>query len=223
MAKEIKNEQAEAVVEAVSKTERFFQENGKRLAIISAVFVALCVVVFCWFKFAYQPKVAEAQGQMAIAEQNFRAGNYEVALNGDGNALGFVHHTVLGNQRMPRLLQTDDAPVVDDGLGGAHGVRQIRLGENQAELRQIVVAADDGIREVARVGGQLKEDALNFLLLLVFQQLDVVIRLHHAHRLNKHRLAAGGGVVHQSGDVVAALRANGHNIPAVALGNDGVL
>ena len=27
---------------------------------------------------------------MAIAEQNFRAGNYEVALNGDGNALGFV-------------------------------------------------------------------------------------------------------------------------------------
>ena len=90
MAKEIKNEQAEAVVEAVSKTERFFQENGKRLAIISAVFVALCVVVFCWFKFAYQPKVAEAQGQMAIAEQNFRAGNYEVALNGDGNALGFV-------------------------------------------------------------------------------------------------------------------------------------
>ena len=90
MAKEIKNEQAEAVVEAVSKTERFFQENGKRLTIISAVFVALCVVVFCWFKFAYQPKVAEAQGQMAIAEQNFRAGNYEVALNGDGNALGFV-------------------------------------------------------------------------------------------------------------------------------------
>ena len=90
MAKEIKNEQAEAVVEAVSKTEKFFQENGKRLAIISAVIVVLCVVVFCWFKFAYQPKVAEAQGQMAVAEQNFRAGNYEVALNGDGNALGFV-------------------------------------------------------------------------------------------------------------------------------------
>ena len=32
MAKEIKNEKAEAVVEAVSKTEQFFEENGKKLA-----------------------------------------------------------------------------------------------------------------------------------------------------------------------------------------------
>jgi tetratricopeptide (TPR) repeat protein len=90
MAKEIKNENAEAVVEAVSKTEKFFQENGKLLAIISAAFVVVCAIVFCWFKFAYQPKVAEAQGQMAVAEQSFRAADYELALNGDGNALGFA-------------------------------------------------------------------------------------------------------------------------------------
>ena len=47
------------------------------------------IVVFCWFKFAYQPAVAEAQGQMAAAEQNFIAADYELALNGDGNVLGF--------------------------------------------------------------------------------------------------------------------------------------
>ena len=90
MAKEIRNENAEAVVEAVSKTEKFFQENGKLIAYIFGAFVAVCVIAFCWFKFAYQPKVNEAQGQMAVAEQNFRAADYEVALNGDGNALGFV-------------------------------------------------------------------------------------------------------------------------------------
>ena len=90
MAKEIKKENAEAVVEAVSKTEKFFQENGKLLAYICAAFVVVCAIVFCWFKFAYQPKVNEAQGQMAAAEQNFRAADYELALNGDGNALGFV-------------------------------------------------------------------------------------------------------------------------------------
>ena len=90
MAKEMKHENAEAVVEAVSKTEKFFQENGKLIAYIFGAFVAVCVIVFCWFKFAYQPKVNEAQGQMAVAEQNFRAADYEVALNGDGNALGFV-------------------------------------------------------------------------------------------------------------------------------------
>ena len=90
MAKEIKKENAEAVVEAVSKAEKFFQENGKLLSYICAGFIVLCVIVFCWFKFIHQPKVAEAQGQMAVAEQTFRTGDYEVALNGDGNALGFV-------------------------------------------------------------------------------------------------------------------------------------
>ena len=90
MAKEIKNENAEAVVEAVSKTEKFFEENGKLISIICAGFVVACAIVFCWFKFAYQPKVNEAQGQMAVAEQNFRYADYELALNGDGNALGFA-------------------------------------------------------------------------------------------------------------------------------------
>ncbi|MBQ8422365.1 MAG: tetratricopeptide repeat protein [Bacteroidales bacterium] len=90
MAKEIKNENAEAVVEAVSKTEQFFEKNGKLLTIILVAVVVIAAGIFCWYKFAYQPKVVEAQGQMAVAEQNFRAGDYDLALNGDGNDLGFV-------------------------------------------------------------------------------------------------------------------------------------
>ena len=90
MAKEIKNQNAEAVVEAVSKTEKFFNENGKLLSIIAVAVVVIAAGIFCWFKFAYQPKVEEAQGQMAYAEQNFRAGDFELALNGDGNVLGFA-------------------------------------------------------------------------------------------------------------------------------------
>ncbi|MBO5499874.1 MAG: tetratricopeptide repeat protein [Bacteroidales bacterium] len=90
MAKEIKNENAEAVVEAVSKTEQFFEKNGKLLTIICVAVVVACAGVFCWYKFVHQPKVTEAQGQMALAEENFRNGEYELALNGDGNVLGFV-------------------------------------------------------------------------------------------------------------------------------------
>ena len=90
MAKEIRNENAEAVVEAVSKTEQFFEKNGKMITYICVGVVVLCAAIFCWYKFVQQPKVAEAQGQMALAEANFRAADYEVALNGDGNVLGFV-------------------------------------------------------------------------------------------------------------------------------------
>ena len=90
MSKEIKNENAAAVAEAVSKTEKFFNENGKLLSIIAAAVVVVAAGIFCGYKFVYQPAQAEAQGQMAVAEQNFRAGDYEVALNGDGNVLGFA-------------------------------------------------------------------------------------------------------------------------------------
>ena len=90
MSKEIKNENAAAVAEAVSKTEKFFNENGKLLSIIAAAIVVVAAGIFCGYKFVYQPAQAEAQGQMALAEANFRAGDFELALNGDGNVLGFA-------------------------------------------------------------------------------------------------------------------------------------
>ena len=124
---------------------------------------------------------------------------------------------------MTRLTDVDDAPVVEHGTRRAHFIRQIRLGKYQAQLREVLIAADDGIRELARVGGKLKQDALDLLLLLALEDADVVVRLHDAHRLDKDRLTARGAVVHQSGDVVAALGLDGHDVPAVALGDDGVL
>ena len=90
MAKEIKNENAEAVVEAVSKTEKFFHENGKLLSIIAIAVIVVAAGIFCYQKYALQPAQAEAQGQMAYAEEAFRTGDFELALNGDGNVLGFA-------------------------------------------------------------------------------------------------------------------------------------
>lgn len=90
MAKEIKNENVESVVEAVSRTEQFFNKNGKVISIVVIALLALGAAFFAWYKFAYQPAKAEAQGQMAFAEENFRSANYELALNGDGNVLGFA-------------------------------------------------------------------------------------------------------------------------------------
>ena len=42
-----------------------------------------------FYKFYYQPKTKEAAAQMFPAEANFRNGEYDLALNGDGNVLGF--------------------------------------------------------------------------------------------------------------------------------------
>lgn len=85
-----KKENAEQIAAAVSKTDLFFTNNRKVIISVLSAAVIIGVAVFCYVRFAYQPKVVEAQAQMAPAENSFQAGNYEVALNGDGNALGFV-------------------------------------------------------------------------------------------------------------------------------------
>jgi len=90
MANEIKKENPQAVAEAVSKTDLFFKENSKTIITVVVALLVVAAGIFCYVKFAYQPKVAEAQEQTFPAEALFRASDYDAALNGDGNALGFA-------------------------------------------------------------------------------------------------------------------------------------
>lgn len=86
--KEILNQQN---IEAkVSATDQFLKENKKTIwgVIIAVVVIGLAILGF--YKFIHQPKCAEAMQAAYIAEQNFQAGEYELALNGDGNVLGFA-------------------------------------------------------------------------------------------------------------------------------------
>lgn len=88
MAKEVKNEN-EVVVSAVTRAEQFLNDNKKTIWGIIAAAVVIAGASYLYYKFAYQPKKAEALEQMYKAEASFRAGNYDIALNGDGNDLGF--------------------------------------------------------------------------------------------------------------------------------------
>lgn len=88
MAKEVKKEN-EAVVTAVNKVELFLEENKKTIWGIIAAIAVIAGASYLYYKFAYLPGKAEAQAQMYKAEATFRDGNYELALNGDGNVLGF--------------------------------------------------------------------------------------------------------------------------------------
>ncbi len=92
MAKKVKEEEIrqQNVAEAVSKTEEFFNKNSKYIyGCITAVLV-IALLVICYNRFILQPKKAEAMEQMVQAETWFAQGDYETALNGDGNFLGFL-------------------------------------------------------------------------------------------------------------------------------------
>ena len=80
----------EAIQQTVSKTDEFFKKNKKALWAIAIAVIVIALAILGYQKFIYQPKCAEAMQQCYPAEMNFQAGEYELALNGDGNVLGFA-------------------------------------------------------------------------------------------------------------------------------------
>ena len=84
-----KETQQEQVATTVNGVEEFFKNNQKW---IEWALIVLLLIIFGFFalnRWVITPAKVEAQGQMFPAEQAFRNGNFETALNGDGNALGF--------------------------------------------------------------------------------------------------------------------------------------
>ncbi len=77
------------VEEALSKTEKFFETYKNHIVYGSIAIVAVVAAVLLFHHFVTVPAQQEAMAQTFTAEQYFRAGEFDKALNGDGNALGF--------------------------------------------------------------------------------------------------------------------------------------
>ncbi len=77
------------VGEALSKTEKFFTTYKNHIVYGSAAIVAVVAAIMLFHNFVTLPAQQEAMAQTFTAEQYFRNGEYEKALDGDGNALGF--------------------------------------------------------------------------------------------------------------------------------------
>ena len=141
------------------------------------------------------------------------------------NAQGHIHRDDLlrVNERMPGPDQLDLPVTGDLRHRSLHLVCQTALGKVEIQLYQHLIAAADGLSIAAHRSGQLIEDAIDLLLLLAFQDLDLVIGFHHRHGLDEHGSAAGRGVMHQTLDLAAVLGLDRHHIPSVPHGDDGIL
>lgn len=91
MAKKTKEEEVrqQNVAEAVSKTDQFFKENANLIYGCVAAVLVIALAALAYTRFYLQPKRAEAEKEMVRAEQWFAQGEYQLALEGDGNDLGF--------------------------------------------------------------------------------------------------------------------------------------
>jgi len=75
---------------ALTKTERFIEENQKPITYAVGAVIILVVAYLSFSKFYLQPRQEEAQSQMFMAESYFEKDSFNLAINGDGNYLGFL-------------------------------------------------------------------------------------------------------------------------------------
>ena len=80
----------ENLEQTVSATEQFYNDNKKVIWGVVAAVLVIGLGILAYSKFIYQPKCVEAMQQAYPAETSFQEGEYELALNGDGNVLGFA-------------------------------------------------------------------------------------------------------------------------------------
>lgn len=90
MSKNIKHhDPEESVGEALNQTEHFVERYKKPLLYAVIAILAVTAIGFAYQHLYRKPRIHEAMAQTFVAEQYFRADSFALALNGDGNSLGF--------------------------------------------------------------------------------------------------------------------------------------
>ena len=151
---------------ALTRTEQFVEDNQKLITYIIGAIIVIAVGYLGLSKFIIQPRETDAQSQMFMAENYFEKDSFNLALNGDGNYLGFLDiiddYSMTKSSRLARfyagvsylrLGEYEDAinylgrfktkdillgPVKEGSMGDAY----LQLGEKDKALRHYTNAAD---------------------------------------------------------------------------------
>lgn len=93
MAKNETRAQEVAVAEAVSRTETFFENNGKKVVIALVVLVLIVAAGYAYKKLVIDRNAERAAELIVEAQYNFEGAtpDYSLALNGDDNVAGFLN------------------------------------------------------------------------------------------------------------------------------------
>lgn len=94
MAKKHQEEEKDELIvdveEVYSKTEDFINTNQNLIMGVVGGIIAVVVAIYAYNRVYLEPLEEEAHGQMFMAEQYFQKDSFDLALNGDGNYLGFI-------------------------------------------------------------------------------------------------------------------------------------
>ncbi|HIG32491.1 MAG TPA: tetratricopeptide repeat protein [Flavobacteriales bacterium] len=84
------DDQFAQIEETLSKTEQYIENNQENLVKIVGAIVVVIALFIGYQKFYIAPMEKEAQAEMFMAEIYFQKDSFNLALNGDGQYLGFI-------------------------------------------------------------------------------------------------------------------------------------
>ena len=84
------DDQFAQVENALSKTEQYIEDNQNKLMKIVAAVVGVIALFIAYQNLYLEPQALEAQSEMFNAEIYFEKDSFNLALNGDGQYLGFI-------------------------------------------------------------------------------------------------------------------------------------
>lgn len=88
--KSTQHDNVQDIESALTRTEQFIEDNQKLITYIVGGIVIVAAAFLGLNKFILQPREKEAQSQMFMAENYFEKDSFNLAINGDGNYLGFL-------------------------------------------------------------------------------------------------------------------------------------
>lgn len=80
----------EQLEDALTNSEQFIEKNQKMIVNITIALIIIIGAYFGYNKFISEPKATEAANQIFGAQNYFERDSFNLALNGDGNTLGFI-------------------------------------------------------------------------------------------------------------------------------------
>lgn len=158
--KSTKDDNLQELESALTRTEQYIEDNQKVITYVVGAVILIVGAYLAFHKFYMQPKEEEALSQMFMAENYFEKDSFNLAINGDGNYLGFLdiiddygmtksanlakYHTGISYLHLGQYedaidylkkFKTDDlllAPIKIGAIGDA----MLELGEKENALKQ---------------------------------------------------------------------------------------
>ena len=182
--KTVQEDNLQELESALTKTEQFIEDNQKKIFFVLGAIVVIVAGYIGYKRYYVQPKENEALSQMFMAENYFEKDSFNLAINGDGNYLGFldiiedygitkaanrakyytgISYLHLGQYEEAidylKKFKTDDI-ILGPVATGAMGDAMLELGQKENALKQYQKAYGESVNELTTPVYKMKAASL---------------------------------------------------------------